>query len=77
MMVKVLGFSWLDLDSKEVVETLQSLLRLFPAVVGNLGFGEVKREMAMIQGVVSMAREEGIIIDILDIRGGEAAGSRV
>jgi len=66
MKVKVLGFSWLDLDKKELVETLQILLRLFPAIkwLGTLAL--VKREMSMIQGVVSMAREEDIVIDILD-----------
>jgi hypothetical protein len=64
--VKVLSFSWLDLDKEKLVETLQTLLSVFPALkwLGTLALG--KRELVKIKEVVSMAKKEGIVIDTLD-----------
>jgi len=64
--VTVLSFSWLDLEKEQVVETLQSLIAVFPALkwLGSLALG--KREIGMIEGVVSMALQDGLVIDILD-----------
>ena len=64
--VKVLSFSWLDLDKEKLVETLQTLLSLFPALkwLGTLALR--KRELSMIKGVVTMAKEDGIVINMLD-----------
>ena len=64
--VQVLSFSWLDLDKEKLVETLQTLLSVFPALkwLGTLALR--KRELVMIKEVVSVAKEEGIVIDTLD-----------
>eukprot|EP00092_Neocalanus_flemingeri_P021706 GFUD01023544.1.p1 GENE.GFUD01023544.1~~GFUD01023544.1.p1 ORF type:complete len:555 (+),score=144.65 GFUD01023544.1:186-1850(+) len=64
--VTVLSFSWLDLETEQVVETLQSFLRVFPALkwLGTLALR--KREVGLVKGVVTMAMEEGLKIDILD-----------
>jgi len=64
--VKVLSFSWVDLDKEKLVETLQTLLSVFPALkwLGTLALG--KRELSVIKVVVTMAKEDGIVINMLD-----------
>ena len=64
--VTVLSFSWLDLDKEQLVETLQSLMGVFPALkwLGTLALEE--REMGLVKRVVTMAKEDGLVIEILD-----------
>jgi len=64
--VTVLSFSWLDLENEQVVETLQSLIAVFPSLkwLGTLAMGKI--EIGMIKGVVNVAKEDGLMIDILE-----------
>jgi len=64
--VEVLSFSWLDLDKKKLVETVQALMSVFPSLkwLGTLALN--KRDLVKMKDVVSMAKEEGIVIDTLD-----------
>jgi len=64
--VSVLSFSWLDLEKAELVETLQGLVGVFPALkwLGSLAMS--KNEMALVKGVVNIALEDGLVIDIID-----------